>query len=228
MLTGGIGFTYDLPNNPPLTQTNLADYPYNATTSQDRRSDRGRAQRRRRSRPAIPAAGRSSKTRAATSATRNSACSPRTLSTPDSATTPRPARGATGPTRTSSGWSADSEVLHPRDPRRRTSAACRSPGMRPTTYRQFLEDRVSGHAEELRDLPLARDAMTSARARRPVPCPIACTGRWRTGTYNAATDTCQVRVSPYVDTTATRRTTARASASTPPPVPPPLPRARPW
>ena len=37
MLTGGVGFTYDLhgspaTNNPPLTQTNLADYPYNATS----------------------------------------------------------------------------------------------------------------------------------------------------------------------------------------------------
>ena len=32
MLTGGIGFTYDLPNNPPLTQTNLSDYPYNTTS----------------------------------------------------------------------------------------------------------------------------------------------------------------------------------------------------
>jgi len=37
MLTGGIGFTYDLhgtpaTNNPPLTQTNVAGYPYDATT----------------------------------------------------------------------------------------------------------------------------------------------------------------------------------------------------
>ena len=32
MLTGGIGFTYDLPNNPPLAQINLADYSYNATS----------------------------------------------------------------------------------------------------------------------------------------------------------------------------------------------------
>ena len=37
MLTGGIGFTYDLhgspaTNNPPLTQTNVAGYPYDATS----------------------------------------------------------------------------------------------------------------------------------------------------------------------------------------------------
>jgi OmcA/MtrC family decaheme c-type cytochrome len=32
MLTGGIGFTYSLPTTPPLTQTNLSDYPYDATT----------------------------------------------------------------------------------------------------------------------------------------------------------------------------------------------------
>lgn len=32
MLTGGLGYTYSLPNTQPLTQTNLTEYPYNATT----------------------------------------------------------------------------------------------------------------------------------------------------------------------------------------------------
>jgi OmcA/MtrC family decaheme c-type cytochrome len=32
MLTGGMGYAYDLPKNQPLTQTNLAAYPYDATT----------------------------------------------------------------------------------------------------------------------------------------------------------------------------------------------------
>jgi OmcA/MtrC family decaheme c-type cytochrome len=31
MLTGGLGYEYSLPNSQPLTQTNLAAYPYNAT-----------------------------------------------------------------------------------------------------------------------------------------------------------------------------------------------------
>jgi OmcA/MtrC family decaheme c-type cytochrome len=32
MLTGGMGYAYDLPKNQPLTQTNVAGYPYDATT----------------------------------------------------------------------------------------------------------------------------------------------------------------------------------------------------
>lgn len=32
MLTGGVGYTYDIPGARPLTQINLAAYPYNATT----------------------------------------------------------------------------------------------------------------------------------------------------------------------------------------------------
>jgi OmcA/MtrC family decaheme c-type cytochrome len=34
MLTGGIGYTYSLTSTPPLVQTNVAGYPYNATTKQ--------------------------------------------------------------------------------------------------------------------------------------------------------------------------------------------------
>ena len=63
----------------------------------------------------------SSKTSAATPATKNSVHSRPRRSTPDSATTARLARGATIPTRTSSGWSADStsfiHAIHAADKR---------------------------------------------------------------------------------------------------------------
>ncbi len=105
MLTGGLGYSYSVANTLPLTQTNVPSYPVDRglgrhrpdrrNAQRDRWPDRDCAERADAWRTASPAGARSSKTRSATSATRNSARSPKKPSTAGSATTARPALGAT-------------------------------------------------------------------------------------------------------------------------------------
>ena len=186
MLTGGLGYSYNVTSTLPLTQTNLADYPVTAATAttgltaghaqQDRRPDRRSRRTSRWWRPATPAAGRSSKMRAATTATRNSARSPPKPSTRGQRNDGTTCSWCHTPNRTSSGWSADStyfvHAIHAA--KKRTKRYTWHSNSLPEP---FSKVDVSGHPEGLRSNAIRLTATTLAPPRRRRP--TGCTGPWR-------------------------------------------------
>ena len=229
MLTGGLGYTYSLSSAPPLVQTNLPAYPWTANVPADGKAQGGLS---------VPAPN---VWKVATGYTgRRPIVDNARCKTCHGALGVAPTFHAgqrnDGPTcsfchnpnRTSSGWSAGVQVLHPRHPRRPEADGAvhlARRGGRPGLRR----GRVPRHAERLHHLP--RPEHVRLHAPRPTwrPSPGSRSPPWRP----ASTRPIRWSTRP---TTRCRRTwwpttsptTAPASRSTRRPASPPRRPARPW
>ncbi len=198
MLTGGIGFTYDLPNNPPLTQINLADYPYDAASKIGGLIMAAPTQQK-------VATGYTARRQIVDSALCNK-CHEKLGAFTASAFHSGQRNDANTcawchrPNQTSSGWSADSEVfihgIHGADKRSvpfTWHAVSATDNFSGVGYPGVLKKCETCH------LPGTYDFSASASASALPNRLYRTVGQ---GIYNAATDTAKA-LSPYVDTTNT-------------------------